>query len=440
MSGYVGLQARAGAPRSSSRITRITLQALTIAAIASQVRAQRSQATCTSSWLWLNTESGTSPCVIAAQLLSMCSNAFTLPAGGPYTLGGSGSSSSNAAIRANICSCNVVMYNLLSGCQACQGSAGGALQSWQTYAAACPTCYSDTGMSPGPCKGQASVGFPNSVNPDGFSVAIPEWAYVNTSGGSWSDSAARRYARGDKTTLRAPSAPSATSGSSGQAKDSGGNDSSSSKSSSDKTDDKEAHAGGLSQPMKIAVYVCSALAAVLALLFGFYIWGLVLRKRKDRQLRAFTDDAFDKVEPARHDSKRDRSPRKSNFRKVMARLTLNQKTPVIGLAFPKTPLFPPKTPRTPGGGMASPPKTARFPRFPFIGMSSPKRSSKRATVEATNEKRPLSLPSQAAANLKAPPPPKKARSKQSSRYACRTTSDSFADAHVADTTAVLRLH
>ena len=71
---------------------------------------QSSEAKCVSGWDWADSKSGDSPCDVAAQLMSLCEgNDFSLPAGGFY----SPSSSESATIKANVCSCNVVVYKLL---------------------------------------------------------------------------------------------------------------------------------------------------------------------------------------------------------------------------------------------------------------------------------------------------------------------------------------
>lgn len=176
--------------------------------------AQKSSASCVSGWDWSRTDSGDSPCLVAAKLLSLCSyEPFTLDAGGFYTP----SVSSSSSLRANTCGtldvpslysflqrlslpihvvqdansdifayqvCNVAAYNLLSACQSCQES-GASILSWSNFASACSTCSSTNGIAPGPCGPMSSIGFPNSVKPKDVNIEIPSWATnYNSSGGS----------------------------------------------------------------------------------------------------------------------------------------------------------------------------------------------------------------------------------------------------------------
>lgn len=385
----------------------------------SLVSAQKSQAVCPTSWSWANNEAGASPCLVAAQLLSLCSNAFMLPAGGVYSLIGSSASTSTTGIRANICSCNVVMYNLLSACQACQGGDSSSILSWQAYASPCTTCYSETGIQPGPCKAQVAIGFPNSVTPNSFSVAIPAWAYSNSSAGTFIEASARRAAGssgGDRTTLKpfgSTSAPASTA-----SKDSSAASDSNSRGSSSSTPKATSSQGSLSTPVKAAVIACSAAAGIVAIIFSFYLWSLCLRKRKERRRKEFSDNAFDTVEIARKrkSEKRDRSPRKMTFKRVMDRLTMT--------AFPKTPMFPPKTPKTPTFNVKTPktavfgqvatPKTARFPKFTFGDVFSPKRNraSSNSTMQTDSDKGTLNM-NTSVTSLNAPPPPRKVGLKNS---------------------------
>ena len=309
--------------------------------------AQRASATCAAGWDWASNGSGDSPCQVATKLLSLCQDdSFSLAAGGFY----SPSSSASAPIRANTCACNVVTYNLLSTCQTCQEN-GSSVLSWSAYAAACTTCSSENGISPGPCGPQSSIGFPNSVRPDDGSIGIPAWAYYNSSGESWTVAAAKRADSGQDKIVSAiaPPSPTSTSSSSSSTSSSEGV-----KGSSQSKPEEQHGTAPLSPGMRNAVIACSALAAVVLVLFSIYLLRLCHARRRQKRLKEFSDAAFDKVIP----SQKPKSPKKMQFKRMMSRITLGAKTPGI----PKTPGLPPNTP-----------KTARF--FNFILPFSPKQTS-----------------------------------------------------------------
>lgn len=309
--------------------------------------AQRATASCAAGWDWASSSTGDSPCQLATKLLSLCqSESFSLAAGGFY----SPSSSGSAPIRANTCACNVVAYNLLAACQSCQES-GSSVLSWSAYANACTTCSSETGISPGPCGPQSSIGFPSSVKPDEGTIAIPQWAYYNSSGDSWTIAAAKRAASGTDKVISADAPPPAATSSTASPTSNGEKSSGSPKSS------KQEGSPPMSSEMKTAVIVCSALAAVVLVLFVFYLLRLYHARRRQKRLKEFSDAAFDKVIPAQK-AKGPKSPKKTQFKQMMSRFTLGPRTPGL----PKTPGLPPTTP-----------KTARF--FNFMLPFSPKQTS-----------------------------------------------------------------
>ena len=306
--------------------------------LAERTAGQKSSASCASGWDWADSKNGDSPCTVAAKLLSLCDpSGFTLQAGGFYTP----STSHGAAIQPNTCACNLVTYNLLSGCQSCQQSGATAL-SWSSYAAACTTCSSTTGISPGPCGPLSAIGFPNSVTPGNFNIEVPNWAYYNSSGGTWSESAAQGAAGGDHTTI-SPAAPSSTSSSSSPPPSSGGTKPPIS--SSNTPASKSSKAASLSTHERGAVIACSLLAALIFVIFVTYLLRLCHRKRQQARLKTFSDAAFDKIQPAQ------KSPRKTTFKRLMSRLSL---------AIPKTPGLGPGTPKTP-----KTPKAALMRHFPI---------------------------------------------------------------------------
>ena len=317
------------------------LQVLLLAVISLHIpfiTAQKSLATCAPGWEWANTKSGDSPCEVAAQLLNLCaySESFTLAAGGFYTPSNSGS----ANIQTTTCACNIVAYNVLAACQACQET-GSSILSWTSYASACGSCSSENGLSPAPCGPHNAIGFPNSVKPNDGTIEVPSWAYYNSTGETWTQSGARRAADGAETVISAAPKPTSTSSSA-----------SPSSSSSSKESDKPA-VQSLSPAMKGAVIGCSVLAAIILVIFVTYLLRLCHARRRQKKLKAFSDEAFDKVMAAKQP--KSASPKKTQFKRMMTRITLGPKTPGV--------------PKTPGAPVATP-KTARF--FTFGMTFSPK--------------------------------------------------------------------
>lgn len=239
---------------STALLALTTFSALTHLAIA-----QKSSATCSSDWDWTNNKERESPCQVAAQLLSLCESnpsSFTLSASDSYIPSGSSTS-----LQANTCSCNVVAYNLLMACQACQrGNSQTGIPTWSTYGGSCATCSTENGISPGPCSEQDNPGFPTSVRPQKGSIGVPAWALENTSPSAWSAAAARRAASfGQEKLISAPAAliPPPDKGS-----NQGKNDA-----SNKKSDKSPEH----SQTMKVPVIICTCLAAVILTAFVAYL-------------------------------------------------------------------------------------------------------------------------------------------------------------------------
>lgn len=301
---------------------------------------QRSSATCTTDWKWTNNKADESPCDVAAQLLSLCDSnpsSFQLPSEGSYM------PSSSSSIQANTCSCNVVAYNLLMACQACQkGSTTNSISTWEQYGKSCGICSTENGISPGPCHKQSNPGFPGTVRPNKGNIGVPLWALENTSGSSWNVAAARKIASaGQEKTITAPTSANPSDKDSGDEK-------------SNKTNsNKEAFAPG-NERMKGAVIACVCLAALILTGFIAYLLRVCYNKRKVKKLKEFNDSAFDKVIPTKRESNSEKfgsglaAPLKLNLRNMMARITE---------AVPRTP----RTPRTPG--MAEPPSTPLTARF-----------------------------------------------------------------------------
>ncbi|KAH9014362.1 hypothetical protein EDB83DRAFT_2321509 [Lactarius deliciosus] len=101
---------------------------------------------------------GQNMCTIAAYLMSTCNGGvFTIDALQP---GSSYTGPSNDTDDVNPCKCNTVTYNLISACDACQGS------TWKTWSEYSFNCTSTLPPST----------FPNAV-PQG--TRVPQWALVD---------------------------------------------------------------------------------------------------------------------------------------------------------------------------------------------------------------------------------------------------------------------
>jgi len=135
-------------------------------------RAQATAPSCTVvSFSWSYNSLQQNPCLVAAYLLAACNaGTFNVPALQPqnsYT-GPSGLDDGDP------CKCNTVAYNLISACDACQGSSSIAYSEW-IY-----NCTSAALASPGT--------FPEPI-PAG--TRVPKWAYVDSSAAdSWNQTEA----------------------------------------------------------------------------------------------------------------------------------------------------------------------------------------------------------------------------------------------------------
>ncbi|KAI0260275.1 hypothetical protein BC834DRAFT_550588 [Gloeopeniophorella convolvens] len=142
--------------------------------LASAALAQINAPGCSTSWEWSFNSLGQNACTVAAYLMATCNGgSFTVPAlqtGNSYT-GPSG------ADDGNLCKCNTVVYNLISACDACQGS------TWITWSQFSANCT----------KTEPPSSFPNPV-PAGTSVQ--KWALLDpTPENNWDASTA--FSTGD---------------------------------------------------------------------------------------------------------------------------------------------------------------------------------------------------------------------------------------------------
>ncbi|KAH9021563.1 hypothetical protein EDB85DRAFT_414479 [Lactarius pseudohatsudake] len=221
------------------------LTSLVLLAASDPVVAQISAPNCSVSWKWSFNTLGQNMCMIAAYLMSTCNGGvFTIDALQP---GYSYTGPSNDTDDVNPCKCNTVTYNLISACDACQGS---TWKTWSEYSFNCTTTLPPST-------------FPNAV-PQG--TRVPQWALVdNTLENLWN--ATKAYVTGVTPELEPGSLISAsTSGSVSPTSSTSSSPSSSSRSGSNTAAIAGSVAGGV-----------AALAAIGALLFYF------LRKRQRSQ-------------------------------------------------------------------------------------------------------------------------------------------------------------
>lgn len=146
--------------------------------------AQTSTATCLTSFGWMNNSIGQDPCLVTAYLLNgACGTAFAigpLPPGDFY--------GAPSAAGATPCQCNTVTYSTISACSVCQNS---SYLTWSSWSSSCT---------------QISIGeYPMDI-PAG--TKIPNWAYLNVSGGQFDATAAQ--SNGDLPESTATSVPSTT--------------------------------------------------------------------------------------------------------------------------------------------------------------------------------------------------------------------------------------
>ncbi|KAH9005417.1 hypothetical protein EDB86DRAFT_1441507 [Lactarius hatsudake] len=222
------------------------LTSLVLLAASDLVVAQISAPNCSVSWKWSFNTLGQNMCMIAAYLMSTCNGGvFTIDALQP---GSSYTGPSNDTDDVNPCKCNTVTYNLISACDACQGS---TWKTWSEYSFNCTTTLPPST-------------FPNAV-PQG--TRVPQWALVdNTLENLWN--VTKAYIAGVTPELEPGSLISAsTSGSVNPTSSAGA---SSSPSSSGSGSNTAAIAGSVAGGVV-------ALAAIGALLFYF------LRKRQRSQ-------------------------------------------------------------------------------------------------------------------------------------------------------------
>ncbi|KAH9026641.1 hypothetical protein EDB84DRAFT_335745 [Lactarius hengduanensis] len=217
------------------------LTSLVFLAASDLVLAQIRAPDCSASWKWSFNSLGQNMCTIAAFLMSTCNGgAFTINALQPgYSYMGPSSDVDDA----NPCKCNTVTYNLISACDACQGS---VWTTWSEYSFNCTSTL------------PPSV-FPNPVP---LGTSVPQWALVdNTFENLWN--ATKAYIAGVTPELGPGSLISAsTTGSVSPTSSASQSRASSSSSSSESGPNIAAIAGGVAGGVVV-------LATIGAILFYF---------------------------------------------------------------------------------------------------------------------------------------------------------------------------
>jgi len=209
------------------------------------VRAQISAPNCTDPTLaWSFNSLQQSPCQVTAYLAAVCDNgAFLIPPLLPQNsyAGPSGNDDND------LCKCNTVVYNLISACDACQGSPWTPYSTWTSN-----------------CTKKANPGtFPEPV-PAG--TRVPQWAYIDTSiSNNWNIALAQAVGDTPEVTGTASIVPPSTSGVSQSTLTPSA---SGSTSASHRSSDAGAIAGGF----------IGAIAGV-ALIAGVVVWFIKRRRR-----------------------------------------------------------------------------------------------------------------------------------------------------------------
>ncbi|KZT35805.1 hypothetical protein SISSUDRAFT_1130833 [Sistotremastrum suecicum HHB10207 ss-3] len=119
-------------------------------------------------WSWNSLQQ--TPCQVTADLAQAC------PGIAPFKLEpiGPGQSYTVQKYGASRCQCSTVFYCLISACALCQGS-GRLVSTWQEYSFNCS--LGSTSMSV----------FPEDIP---YGTAVPQWAFQNVAGGSFSPTTA----------------------------------------------------------------------------------------------------------------------------------------------------------------------------------------------------------------------------------------------------------
>ncbi|KAI0812734.1 hypothetical protein BC629DRAFT_961396 [Irpex lacteus] len=170
-------------------LCRVVLIMLVAFACLLGVAAQTTNITCPSEYGWMTNSKWQNPCLVAAYLQSVCdsdpaiSGVQTLPPGHHYIL---------RAPNASNCTCNTVLYSMLSACTICQAQ---EYLPWSGWSENCT--YKFVGNYPKPI-------------PQG--TAVPAWAYENvTLLDTFNITTAERIARENHTDSTALPTPTAVS-------------------------------------------------------------------------------------------------------------------------------------------------------------------------------------------------------------------------------------
>ncbi|KAG1891126.1 hypothetical protein F4604DRAFT_393549 [Suillus subluteus] len=139
--------------------------------------AQMSTVTCLSSFGWMNNSLVQDPCLVASYLESTCGaiiNFDPLPTGYHYE--------APSAALANPCVCNTVTYSMVSACADCQNR---TYDDWTSWSTSCSKFSIGESVRKVVDILQAFLihlidRYPNDI-PTG--TKVPNWAYLNVSGG-----------------------------------------------------------------------------------------------------------------------------------------------------------------------------------------------------------------------------------------------------------------
>ncbi|KAG1754641.1 hypothetical protein EDB19DRAFT_1667476 [Suillus lakei] len=139
-----------------SLLTKALIVVLVAAAVVPRgAFAQSSEATCLSSFGWMNNSLTQDPCVVVSYLLNVCTGSFVTP---PLSPGWVYVNPSGDA-----CGCSSVTYSMMSACADCQNC---SYVSWSSWSSSCSmTSFRE---------------YPMDIP---IGTRVPNWAYLNVSSG-----------------------------------------------------------------------------------------------------------------------------------------------------------------------------------------------------------------------------------------------------------------
>ncbi|KAG1891139.1 hypothetical protein F4604DRAFT_1949432 [Suillus subluteus] len=210
--------------------------------------AQTSNATCGSSFAWMNNSLQQNPCVVSSYLESVCwGGDFTVNALPPDT-----HYAAPTSAEANPCECSTVTYSLISACGACQNA---TYLTWSQWNYNCTEVFLQT--------------YPDNI-PSG--TKVPNWAYLNVTANGFDPVAAQNNGDTPESTATSVQSTGSVASSSSVSASLTSSSGTATGSSTSSTDSKSSNAGA------IAGGVVGGIVGVAAII-GFATWFFIKRRR-----------------------------------------------------------------------------------------------------------------------------------------------------------------